>query len=264
MPKFAANLSMLYTEHPFIERFAAAAADGFKAVEYVSPYEEAPEAIAGELARHGLQQALFNLPAGNWAAGERGIACLPDRVAEFQASVTRAIEYADTLGCHKVNCLAGIAPAGMEPDVAEATLVDNLRHAAERLADAGISLVFEAINTRDIPGYFVTTTDQAERIMDRVGRANLLIQYDFYHTQIMQGDLVSTFERLQSKIGHVQIADNPGRHEPGTGEINHDFIFRRLDELGYDGWVGCEYKPAAGTSAGLGWMRAYQQKGIAS
>lgn len=258
MPKFAANLSMLYTEHSFIDRFAAAATDGFRAVEYVSPYEEAPEAIAAELARHDLQQALFNLPAGNWAVGERGIACLPDRVAEFQASVSRAIEYADALGCRKVNCLAGIVPAAFEPDVAEATLVDNLRYAAEQLADAGISLVFEPINTLDIPGYFLTTTDQAERIMDRVGHSNLLIQYDFYHMQIMQGDLVPTFERLRGKIGHVQIADNPGRHEPGSGEINHDFIFRRLDELGYDGWVGCEYRPAAGTSEGLGWMKAYQ------
>lgn len=260
MPEFAANLSMLYTERSFIDRFAAAAADGFRAVEYVSPYEEAPEAIAAELVRHDLQQALFNLPAGNWAAGERGIACLPDRVAEFQTSVTRAIEYARALGCRKVNCLAGIVPGGIEPDVAEATLVDNLRFAAERLADAGISLVFEPINTRDIPGYFLTTTDQAERIMDRVGHSNLLIQYDFYHMQIMQGDLLPTFERLQSKIGYVQIADNPGRHEPGTGEINHDFIFRRLDELGYDGWVGCEYKPAASTSAGLGWLKLLQQR----
>jgi hydroxypyruvate isomerase len=259
MPKFAANLSMLYTEHPFIERFAAAAADGFKAVEYVSPYDETPDTIADELKRHDLTQALFNLPAGNWAAGERGIACLPDRVAEFQASVDTAIAYADALGCRKINCLAGIAPAGMEPNVAEATLVGNLRYAAERLADAGISLVFEPINIRDIPGYVLTTTDQAERIMDGVGHPNLLIQYDFYHMQIMQGDLVATFERLQSKIGHVQIADNPGRHEPGTGEINHDFIFRRLDELGYDGWVGCEYKPAAGTSAGLGWLKTYQR-----
>lgn len=260
MPKFAANLSMLYTEHSFIDRFAAAAADGFRAVEYVSPYEEAPEAIAAHLARHDLQQALFNLPAGNWAAGERGIACLPDRVAAFQTSVTRAIEYANVLGCRKVNCLAGIVPFGIEPDVAEATFVDNLRYAAERLADAEISLVFEPINTRDIPGYFLTTTDQAERIMARVGHSNLLIQYDFYHMQIMQGDLLPTFERLQSKIGHVQIADNPGRHEPGTGEINHDFIFRRLDELGYDGWVGCEYKPAASTSAGLGWLKLLQQR----
>jgi hydroxypyruvate isomerase len=255
MPKFAANLSMLYSEYPFIERFGAAAADGFRAVEYVSPYEEAPEAIAAELARHDLQQALFNLPPGNWPAGDRGIACLPDRIAEFNASVENAIVYADALGCRKVNCLAGIAPSGVEPNVLEDTLVGNLRHAAERLANAGIALVFEPINTRDIPGYVLTTTDQAERIMDRVGHANLLIQYDFYHMQVMQGDLVARFEKLQEKIGHVQIADNPGRHEPGTGEIDYDFIFKRLDALGYDGWVGCEYRPAAGTHEGLGWMK---------
>ncbi|MDX0654097.1 hydroxypyruvate isomerase [Sinorhizobium medicae] len=259
MPKFAANLSMLYTEYSFIERFAAASADGFKAVEYVSPYEETPDAIAAELRRNGLTQALFNLPAGDWSAGERGIACLPDRVEEFEASVDTAIAYAQALDCCKINCLAGIAPAGMEPDVAEATLADNLRYAAERLAAAGISLVFEPINTRDIPGYFVATTDHAERIMDRVDHHNLLIQYDFYHMQIMQGDLLSTFERLQRRIGHVQIADNPGRHEPGTGEINHGFIFKRLDELGYEGWVGCEYKPAVGTRAGLDWLKMLQQ-----
>jgi len=195
MPKFAANLSMLYTEHPFIERFAAAAADGFKAVEYVSPYEEPPEVIAAELKRHDLVQALFNLPAGNWSAGERGIACLPDRVVEFEASVDKAIAYARALDCRKINCLAGIMPAGVQPDVAQSTLVGNLRHAARRLADAGISLVFEPINTRDIPDYFLTTTDQAERIMEQVGHANLLIQYDFYHMQI--SDWVSWDARWQ-------------------------------------------------------------------
>jgi hydroxypyruvate isomerase len=258
MPKFAANLSMLYTEYPFIQRFAAAAADGFKAVEYVSPYEETPDAIASELKKHGLTQALFNLPAGDWAAGERGIACLPDRIGEFEASVDKALVYAAALDCRKINCLAGIAPPGADPDKLEETLVNNLRYAAPRLADAGVTLVFEPINTRDIPGYFLTNTGHAERIIERVDHANLLIQYDFYHMQIMQGDLVATFERLQKSIGHVQIADNPGRHEPGTGEINHDFIFRRLDELGYDGWVGCEYRPGAGASEGLGWMRAYQ------
>jgi hydroxypyruvate isomerase len=258
MPKFAANLSMLYTERPFIERFAAAAADGFRAVEYVSPYEEAPEVIAAELARNDLQQVLFNLPPGDWAAGERGIACLPDRISEFEASVSTAITYADALGCRKVNCLAGIAPEGVERDVLEDTLVSNLRHAATRLADAGVALVFEPINTRDIPGYVLTNTNQAEHIMDRVDHANLKIQYDFYHMQIMQGDLIATFERLQDRIGHVQIADNPGRHEPGTGEINHEFIFKRLDQLRYDGWIGCEYRPAAGTSEGLGWIKSYQ------
>ncbi|MDO5898407.1 2-oxo-tetronate isomerase [Agrobacterium sp. Azo12] len=258
MPKFAANLSMLYTEHPFIQRFAAAAADGFKAVEYVSPYEETPEAVAAELKKNGLTQALFNLPAGDWAAGERGLACLPDRVAEFEVSVDTALAYAGVLDCHKLNCLAGIAPKDVAPDVLEETLVKNLRYAATRLADAGVTLVFEPINTRDIPGYYLTNTDHAERIIGRVNHPNLLIQYDFYHMQIMQGDIVRTFERLQSSIGHVQVADNPGRHEPGTGEINHDFIFKRLDALGYDGWVGCEYRPAGDTSQGLGWLKAYQ------
>jgi hydroxypyruvate isomerase len=258
MPKFAANLSMLYTEHPFIQRFAAAAADGFKAVEYVSPYEETPEAVAAELKKNGLTQALFNLPAGDWAAGERGIACLPDRVAEFEVSVDTALGYARALDCHKLNCLAGIAPKDVAPDILEETLVKNLRYAATRLADEGVTLVFEPINTRDIPGYYLTNTDHAERIIGRVNHPNLLIQYDFYHMQIMQGDIVRTFERLQNFIGHVQVADNPGRHEPGTGEINHDFIFKRLDALGYDGWVGCEYRPAGDTSQGLGWLKAYQ------
>jgi hydroxypyruvate isomerase len=253
MPKFAANLSMLYTEHPFIQRFAAAAADGFKAVEYVSPYEETPEAVAAELKKNGLTQALFNLPAG-----ERGIACLPDRVAEFEVSVDTALGYARALDCHKLNCLAGIAPKDVAPDILEETLVKNLRYAATRLADEGVTLVFEPINTRDIPGYYLTNTDHAERIIGRVNHPNLLIQYDFYHMQIMQGDIVRTFERLQNFIGHVQVADNPGRHEPGTGEINHDFIFKRLDALGYDGWVGCEYRPAGDTSQGLGWLKAYQ------
>ncbi|WP_113272656.1 hydroxypyruvate isomerase [Agrobacterium cavarae] len=258
MPKFSANLSMLYTEHPFMERFAAAAADGFKAVEYVSPYEVAPETITAELQRCNLTQALFNLPAGDWAAGERGIGCLPDRVSEFEQSVDTAIRYAEVTGCRKINCLVGIQPPGVDTHALEETLVGNLQYAARRLADSGIALVFEPINTRDIPGYFVTNTKQAERIMDRVGHSNLLIQYDFYHMQVMQGDIVATFERLQDKIGHVQIADNPGRHEPGTGEINHDFIFKRLDELGYDGWVGCEYRPTSTTSEGLGWLKAYQ------
>lgn len=258
MPKFAANLSMLYVEYPFMQRFAAAAADGFKAVEYVSPYEETPEAIAKELKEHDLTQALFNLPAGDWTAGERGIACLPDRVAEFETSVDKALVYAAALDCRKINCLAGIPPKGVASDILEQTLVNNLRYAARRFADAGVTLVFEPINTRDIPGYYLTNTDHAQRIIELVGHANLFIQYDFYHMQIMQGDIATTFERLQNLIGHVQVADNPGRHEPGTGEINHDFIFKRLDELGYDGWVGCEYRPAGNTSQGLGWMKAYQ------
>ncbi len=255
MPKFSANLSFLYTELPFRERFAAAARDGFRAVEYVSPYGVPAAEIAGLLGAHGLEQALFNLPAGNWDGGERGIGCLPERTEEFRAGIDTAIAYAAALGCPRVNCLAGIAPQGVAAEVLEATLVANLAYAAPRLASAGVKLLVEPINTRDIPGFFVSTTHHAERLLAAVGSDNLFIQYDIYHTQVMQGDLLPTFTRLRERIGHIQIADNPGRHEPGTGEINFAFVLREIDRLGYDGWIGCEYKPMAGTSAGLGWMR---------
>lgn len=257
MPKFAANLSMLYTDLPFLDRFDAAAKDGFPAVEYISPYDEDPEAIAERLERNGLVQALFNLPAGDWAKGERGMGCLPDRVDEARQGVVTAIRYAQALGCTKINCLAGIAPTGHDRDVLERTLIDNLKYAAPRLADAGVKLLLEPINQRDIPGFFVSTTDHAERILDAVGSDNLFIQYDLYHTQIMQGDLIATYERLRDRIAHVQLADNPGRHEPGTGEINYPNVLAALDRLGYDGFVGCEYKPKAGTSQGLSWMKSY-------
>jgi hydroxypyruvate isomerase len=255
--KFSANLSFMYTEVPFLERFAAAAKDGFKAVEYVSPYVAPAEEIAGLLKTHGLEQALFNLPAGNWDGGERGIGCLPDRVGEFQQGVDTAIRYGQTLTCKKINCLAGIAPKGVSAEVLESTLVANLQYAAPRLADAGIALVLEPINLRDIPGFYVSTTNHAERLLDAVGSDNLTIQYDVYHMQVMQGDLVPTYERLRHRIGHIQIADNPGRNEPGTGEINYAFVLREIERLGYDGWIGCEYKPKAGTTAGLGWMKPY-------
>jgi hydroxypyruvate isomerase len=257
MPKFSANLSFLYAELPFLDRFGAAAKDGFPAVEYVSPYEHAPEAVAKALADYGLAQALFNLPPGDWAGGERGIGCLPGRVDEFRASVDTAIRYGKALGCPKINCLAGIAPAGADPVELGATLVANLKYAAPRLAEAGIQLLLEPINLRDIPGFFVSTTHHAERILAAVGSDNLFIQYDIYHTQVMQGDLIPTYDRLRDRIAHIQIADNPGRGEPGTGEINYAFVLPELDRLGYDGYVGCEYKPQAGTSAGLGWMKPY-------
>lgn len=256
MPKFSANLSMLYGEHAFLDRFAAAAADGFRAVEYLGPYDEAPDRVARALQDNGLEQALFNLPSGDWAGGERGIGSLPGREAEFREGVARAIDYARALGCGQVNCLAGIAPEGQE-EAHEAVLIENLKFAADALGDAGIRLLLEPINTRDIPGFLVTGSAQAIRIIDAVGSGNLWLQYDFYHMQIMQGDLIATFEALQDRIAHVQIADNPGRHEPGTGEIDHPFLFERLDALGYDGWVGCEYKPLAGTSEGLGWIRPF-------
>jgi hydroxypyruvate isomerase len=257
MPKFSANLSFRYPELPFLDRFAAAAADGFPAVEYVSPYEHPAETIAEVLANNGLEQTLFNLPAGDWAGGERGIGCLPDRVEEFRASVDTAIRYGKALGCPKINCLAGIAPPNADHEALEATLVSNLKFAAPRLADDGIRLLLEPINLRDIPGFFVSTTHHAERILDAVGSDNLFIQYDIYHTQVMQGDLIPNYTRLKERIAHIQIADNPGRNEPGTGEINYAFVLPELDRLGYDGCVGCEYKPKAGTTAGLGWMRPY-------
>lgn len=257
MPKFSANLTFLYTDRPFLDRFAAAAAAGFPAVEYMSPYETEPEAITARLREHGLEQALFNLPSGDWASGDRGLGCLPDRVEEFRAGVDKAIAYARALACTKVNCLAGVPPAHLPRDTAEATLVANLQYAAPRLAQAGIRLLLEPINTRDIPGYLVATTAQAERILAAVGSDNLFIQYDVYHMQVMQGDLTATFERLKDRIGHVQIADNPGRHEPGTGEINYAYVLGALDRLGYDGYVGCEYRPLGDTDAGLGWMRPY-------
>ncbi|MGV3574902.1 MAG: hydroxypyruvate isomerase [Devosia sp.] len=257
MPKFAANLSFLYQDIPFLDRIAQAARDGFGAVEYVSPYEFDSGAIAQALKSAGIEQALFNLPAGDWAGGERGIGCLPGRVEEFRQGVSTAIAYARALGCTTLNCLAGLAPSGSDPATLDRTLIDNLDFAAPRLADAGINLVIEPINRRDMPSFHLATTDHAERIMSQVKSDNLKIQYDFYHMQIMQGDLVPTFKRLQDRIGHVQVADNPGRNEPGTGEINYNYIFAALDQLGYTGWVGCEYKPSAGTSEGLGWMKPY-------
>jgi len=258
VPKFSANLTFLYAELPFLERFGAAAADGFPAVEYVGPYDYPPEVIAELLQRHGLTQALFNLPAGDWAGGERGIGCFPYRVDEFKAGVETAIRYGKALGCTKINCLAGIAPKSADPETLQSTLIANLKYAAPRLADAGIKLLLEPINQRDMPGFFVSTTDHAETIMDAVDSDNFFLQYDIYHTQVMQGDLLPTYERLRHRIAHIQIADNPGRNEPGTGEINYANILPTLDRLGYDGFVGCEYKPLTTTTAGLGWMQPYR------
>lgn len=256
LTKFSANLSFLYQELPFLDRFAAAAKDGFGAVEYLGPYSEPKEKIAEVLKDTGLEQALFNVPSGDWAGGERGLACLPDRIDEFRKGVSLALDYAKALGCTRINVLSGITPTGVDRATLENVLVDNLKYAAPLFADAGIRLLIEPINLRDIPGFFVSTTDDAERLLEKVGSDNLYIQYDFYHMQIMQGDLIPTFTRLQDRIAHVQIADNPGRNEPGTGEIHYPFIFRELDRLGYDGWIGCEYKPRTTTTEGLGWMKA--------
>lgn len=255
--RLAANLSMLFGEVEFLDRFGAAAAAGFGAVEYLFPYEHAPSDLAGRLTEAGLTQALFNLPAGDWEAGERGIAALPDRVAEFREGVGIAAEYAAALGCRTVNALAGIAPPGADPAQLTETLTANLSFAAGELADSGVTLVTEPINTIDIPGFFLTTTAQARGVVEQAGSDNLKIQYDVYHMQIMEGDLVRTIEENLPLIGHVQIADNPGRNEPGTGEINYPFVLGQLDRLGYGGFVGCEYRPAAGTVEGLGWAREY-------
>jgi hydroxypyruvate isomerase len=255
MPRYDANLTMLFGEVAFLDRFEAAARAGFTAVEYLFPYDYDMVELRRRLNAHGLVQALHNLPAGNWSAGERGIACHPDRTAEFAEGVDRAIEYATALGCGQVNCLAGIVPAGVSLEEARATFVRNLKLAAGTLASAGVRLLIEPINTRDIPGFFLSRTAQALEVIEAVGSPNLLLQYDVYHMQIMEGDLSTTLERHISRIGHIQIADPPGRHEPGTGEINYDFLLGHLDRLGYAGWVGLEYKPAGRTEDGLAWMR---------
>ncbi|MBL8377574.1 MAG: hydroxypyruvate isomerase [Burkholderiales bacterium] len=257
MPRFAANLTMLFNEVPFMERFAAARAAGFDAVEYLFPYDFAMEALAAELAKHSLKQVLFNLPAGNWASGERGIASHPDRVGEFQEGVGRAIEYARALQCPQMNCLAGIAPQGVARERAEETLVANLRFAATRLKEAGLRLVIEPINHFDMPGFLLNTTRQGLDIIARTGSDNVFIQYDIYHMQRMEGELANTVKAHLPMIKHIQLADNPGRNEPGTGEINYRFLFAHLDAIGYDGWVGCEYKPRTTTQAGLGWIEAH-------
>lgn len=257
MPKFAANLTMLFTELPFVERFQAAAEAGFKGVEYLFPYDFPAAVLAAELKKHGLTQVLHNLPAGDWAGGERGIAVLPERVEEFRAGVDRAIEYATALGCKQVNCLAGIVPAGACQNMARQTFVDNLRFAADKLKAAGIRLLIEPINTYDIPGFFLSRTAQALEIIDEVGSDNLFVQYDIYHAQRMEGELGNTIARNLPRFAHIQLADNPGRNEPGTGEINYPWLFAHIDLLGYTGWIGCEYKPAATTEAGLGWAAPY-------
>ena len=257
MPRFAANLTMMFNEVDFLDRFEAAARAGFEAVEYLFPYEYEKDDLAERLRRNGLTQALHNLPAGDWDAGERGIACLPDRVGEFQDGVGKAIEYATALGCRQVNCLAGTEPEGADGDALRETFVGNLRFAAAKLQEAGMRLLTEPINTRDIPGFYLRHTAQARSIIEEVGSDNLSLQYDVYHMQIMEGDLTPTIEANLDAIRHVQIADNPGRNEPGTGEINYPFLFRALDRLGYDGWVGCEYKPLTTTEAGLGWAEPY-------
>lgn len=257
MPRLAANLSMLFTEVDFLDRFEAAARSGFTGVEFHFPYAYPKAQLAERLARHRLVPVLHNLPPGDWDAGERGIACHPDRVGEFQDGVGMAIDYASALGCRQVNCLAGIAPQGVDPDDARATLVSNLRFAAAKLGAAGIRALIEPLNTFDNPGFHLSHTRQALDVIRDTASANVFLQYDIYHMQRMEGELANTIKAALPHIAHIQMADTPGRHEPGTGEINFRFLFAFLDSIGYAGWVGCEYRPQANTFDGLGWRAAH-------
>jgi hydroxypyruvate isomerase len=256
MPRFAANLSMMYQEHPFLDRFGAAARDGFAAVEYLFPYEFAAKEIGARLRDHGLEQALFNAPPGDWAAGERGYACLPGRDAAFRSGVAQALDYARALRCPRVHVMAGLAPAGADRGALRKTYVERLRYAAEAGATAGVTMLIEPINTRDIPGYFLNRQDEAHAIVAEVGSPHLKVQMDLYHCQVVEGDVAMKVRRYvpTGNVGHVQIAGVPERHEPDVGEVHYPYLFDVLDACGYDGWVGCEYRPKAGTSAGLGWL----------
>jgi len=255
MPRFAANLTMLFNEVPFLERFERAAAAGFTAVEFLFPYAYDAQEIHALLQRHRLQLVLHNLPAGDWDAGDRGMACDPQRVDEFRAGVGRALTYAKALGVPQLNCLAGKRPAGISEADMRHTLVNNLRFAAAALKESGLRLLIEPINTYDIPGFYLNHTEQALGLMDAVGADNLFVQYDIYHAQRMEGEICATLSKHIARIAHIQTAANPGRHEPGSGELNDAFVFAHLDKLGYSGWIGCEYKPATTTEAGLGWLQ---------
>lgn len=254
MPKLAANLSTLFPEVQFLERFAAAAQAGFRYVEYQFPYQWSPDELARRARDAGVEVVLHNLPAGDFAKGDRGLAALPGREPEFREGVEKAIAYAQAVSCPRLNCLAGIAPADREHF---AVLVENVRYAARKLGAAGLNLTLEPINTRTVPGFFLSRSAQALDVLNAAGEANAFVQYDFFHMQIMEGDLARTVERLRARIGHIQLADVPDRHEPGTGEINFDFLLARLDALGYSGFVGCEYNPKGDTLEGLKWARRY-------
>lgn len=261
MPKFAANLSFLFTELPFIERFAAAAAAGFRGVEYLFPYEADKQDIAHALREHRLENVLFNVPPGDWAAGERGLGALPGREQDFRDGVSLALDYALAAGTTRLHALAGIVPADADRDHCRQTFIRNLRDACRQLAPHGITLLVEPINTRDMPGYFLNYQRDAHALLAEVGAPNLKVQMDFYHAQIMEGDIISTFRQHLPAIGHVQIAGVPERHEPDQGELNYPWLFAMMDDAGYDGWIGCEYRPRHGTTAGLGWLGPYQSCG---
>lgn len=260
MAQFCANLTMLFNEVEFLDRFERAAQAGFKGVEYLFPYAWEKEQLAEKLNVHGLVQVLHNLPAGDWNAGERGIACLPGREAEFQEGVARAIEYAKTLKCRQLNCLVGLTPKGAPEEKIRRTLVANLRFAAAALEKEGIRLLVEALNGKDIPGFYLIRTADVSALIQEVGHSNLFMQYDVYHMQIMEGNLIQTIRTNLGRIAHIQIADNPGRNEPGTGEINFANLFKSIDAAGYRGWIGCEYKPAGKTEEGLKWMEPFRSR----
>ena len=259
MLRFSANLTMMFNEVDFLARFERASTAGFKAVEYMFPYDWPKNQLAEMLASNGLEQVLHNLPAGDWAAGERGIACLPGRENEFQDGVGVAIEYASVLKCPNLNCLVGLTPRGNNQEKVHEVLVSNLRFAATKLAETGIRLLVEALNDKDIPGFHLVTTQSVWDLLADVDHPNLRLQYDIYHMQKMEGNLIATMDKHMPRIGHIQLADNPGRHEPGTGEINFPNLFRAIDAAGYDGWIGCEYIPVGTTEDGLGWFSPYKR-----
>jgi hydroxypyruvate isomerase len=257
MPKFCANLSMMFNEVDFLDRFGSAAKAGFKGVEFLFPYAYDKSQLVDLTRKNDLQVILFNMPAGDWNGGDRGMACDPARSGEFQDQVGKSIDYALSLGCRQIHCMAGLRPRGVNEEQMRAAYIANLRFAGKELAKNGLTLLIEAINPRDIPGFYLNYSRQAYDIMHYAAVPNLRFQYDIYHMQIVEGDLAPGIENNLAKIGHIQLADTPGRHEPGTGEINYDFLFRHIDKIGYAGWIGCEYRPAAGTDAGLGWIKPY-------
>lgn len=260
MPRFAANLSMLFTEVPMLERFERAARAGFTSVEIQFPYEAPAATVRDRLVSNRLNMVLHNLPGGDWAAGDRGIACNPARQDEFRAGVARGIEYATTLGVPQLNCLAGKPGDGVPEEVTRATFVANVRYAAAELKKAGLKLLVEPINNYDVPGFWLNHTAKAISVLDEVGADNAFVQYDIYHAQRYEGELAATLAKFLHRIGHIQVADNPGRHEPGTGEINYAFLFQHLQRIGYTGFIGAEYKPAGQTEAGLGWLEAARRQ----
>ncbi len=258
MPRFAANLSMMFNEVPFLDRFAASAKAGFEGVEFLFPYEHPAAEIRKRLTDSGLTQVLFNMPPGDWGKGERGLASLPGRQAEFRTGVKVALDYAEVLGCKLVHAMAGIVPADVSPVTAASVYAANLAWAAEQAAPAGVKLVIEPINHRDMPGFHLNTMAQGAAVVEAIGRDKLGLQFDIYHCQVTEGDITKRMEALMPVIAHMQIADVPARNEPGTGEIGWDFVFRRIDELGYQGWIGCEYRPAGDTIAGLEWRKRFR------